>query len=138
MHQRRFLSSAVTGVSAVAALTLMAPLAPAQAADPPAELYEGHVEVDRGEADDAEVLEGQVFDDVNQNSKLDEDERGVPGVAVSNGIDVVQTDGEGTYELPVRDNMTVSVTQPPAGRCPSTRTTSRSSATTTCRRARRI
>ncbi|SLM88727.1 calcineurin-like phosphoesterase C-terminal domain-containing protein [Brevibacterium yomogidense] len=118
MHQRRFLSSAVTGVSAVAALTLMAPLAPAQAADPPAELYEGHVEVDRGEADDAEVLEGQVFDDVNQNSKLDEDERGVPGVAVSNGIDVVQTDGEGTYELPVRDNMTVSVTQPSGWQVP--------------------
>src|SRR5690625_2651963 len=118
MHARRFRPAAVTGLGAVTALTLMAPLTPAQAADSPAALYEGHVEVDRGEPEDPEFLEGQVFDDVNQNSKLDGDERGVPGVAVTNGVEVVQTDGDGTYELPVRDNMTVSVTQPSGWQVP--------------------
>jgi hypothetical protein len=107
--------TAVAGLGACAALSLFAPLlspTTAMAADAPAELYEGHVQVDRGKADDPKKFTGQVFDDVNQNSKLDGDEKGVAGVSVTNGVDVVQTDGEGRYELPVRDNMTVSITQP--------------------------
>jgi calcineurin-like phosphoesterase family protein len=107
--------TAVAGLGACAALSLFAPLlspTTAMAADAPAELYEGHVQVDRGKADDSKKFTGQVFDDVNQNSKLDGDEKGVAGVSVTNGVDVVQTDGEGRYELPVRDNMTVSITQP--------------------------
>ena len=121
MTERRFSRRMVTGLSACAALTLMAPLVGAStafAAGPPAELYEGHVQVDRGQAEDLQVLKGQVFDDVNENSKLDGDETGIAGVAVSNGIDVVQTDGQGAYELPVRDNMTVSITQPSGWQVP--------------------
>ncbi|GAA1872816.1 calcineurin-like phosphoesterase C-terminal domain-containing protein [Brevibacterium marinum] len=121
MSPRRLRPSAVTGLSACAVLAMMAPFAgasSAQAAEAPAELYEGHVQVDRGQADDPQTLQGQVFDDVNENSKLDGDETGVPGVAVTNGIDVAQTDGDGTYELPVRDNMTVSVTQPAGWQVP--------------------
>ena len=112
--------TAVAGLGACAVLSLFAPLlSPTEAAaQPPAELYEGHVQVDRGQPDDPETLTGQVFDDVNQNSKLDGDEKGVAGVAVSNGVDVVQTDGEGRYELPVRDNMTVSITQPAGWQVP--------------------
>src|SRR5699024_2583515 len=107
-------------LGACAVLSLFAPLRSptAAAAQPPAELYEGHVQVDRGQADDPETFTGQVFDDVNENSKLDGDEQGVAGVAVTNGVDVVQTDGEGRYELPVRDNMTVSITQPAGWQVP--------------------
>ncbi len=116
MPQRLLRPTAAAG----AALTLLAPFAAtsAHAASPPAELYEGHVQVDRGTPADPEVLAGQVFDDVNHNSRLDAEERGVPGVAVSNGIDVVQTDGQGRYELPVEDNMTVSITQPAGWQVP--------------------
>ncbi|MDN5807423.1 MAG: calcineurin-like phosphoesterase family protein [Brevibacterium sp.] len=121
MFERRLRPSAVAGLSACATLAVMAPLVGAStalAADAPAELYEGHVQVDRGQADDPQTLHGQVFDDVNENSKLDGDETGIPGVAVTNGIDVVQTDGQGNYDLPVRDNMTVSITQPSGWQVP--------------------
>lgn len=121
MSERRLRPSTVTGLSACAALTLLAPLVGAStafAAGAPAELYEGHVQVDRGQAEDTQVLKGQVFDDVNENSKLDGDETGIPDVAVSNGIDVVATNGEGEYDLPVRDNMTVSITQPSGWQVP--------------------
>ena len=113
--------TAAAGLGACAALSLFAPLlspSSAMAADAPPELYEGHVQVDRGKADDPERFTGQVFDDVNENSKLDGDEKGVSGVAVSNGVDVVQTDGDGRYELPVRENMTVSITQPSGWQVP--------------------
>src|SRR5699024_6933092 len=72
--------TAVAGLGACAVLSLFAPLLSptAAAAQPPAELYEGHVQVDRGQPEDPETLTGQVFDDVNQNSKLDGDEKGVP------------------------------------------------------------
>src|SRR5699024_12017038 len=88
------LRTACAGRCACAVFSILAPrLHPTEAAaQPPAELYEGHVQVDRGQPDDPETLTGQVFDDVNQNSKLDGDEKGVAGVAVSNGVDVVQTE----------------------------------------------
>lgn len=113
--------TAAAGLGACAALALVAPLlspTEAIAADAPAELYEGHVQVDRGKAADPQKFNGQVFDDVNENSKLDGDEEGVSGVAVSNGVDVVLTDGDGRYELPVRENMTVSITQPSGWQVP--------------------
>ncbi|WP_209373638.1 calcineurin-like phosphoesterase C-terminal domain-containing protein [Brevibacterium renqingii] len=122
MHARRIHPrTAVAGLGACAALSLFAPLlspTAAVASEAPAELYRGHVQVDRGQAADPEQFTGQVFDDVNENSKLDGDERGIPGVAVSNGVDVVQTDGAGRYSLPVRENMTVSVTQPAGWQVP--------------------
>ncbi|WP_309131663.1 calcineurin-like phosphoesterase family protein [Brevibacterium sp.] len=104
-----------------AATALLAPLAVTTAAladTAPAELYEGHVQVDRGEPEDPSLFTGQVFDDINENSTLDPGESGIPGVAVTNGIEVVQTDGSGAYELPVRENMTVSVTQPAGWQVP--------------------
>src|SRR5699024_11037208 len=50
-------------------------------------LYTGQVEVVDGEAEDPEVLTGRVFDDANENSRIDGGEAGVPGVSVSNGVD---------------------------------------------------
>ncbi|HIW91769.1 MAG TPA: calcineurin-like phosphoesterase C-terminal domain-containing protein [Candidatus Corynebacterium avicola] len=81
-------------------------------------LYEGSVEVVDGESDNQEVISGQVFDDANKNSVLDGEETGVEGVSVSNGVDVVTTDAEGRYELPARDNMSVSVSQPSGWQTP--------------------
>src|SRR5699024_11874730 len=101
--------TAVAGLGACAVLSLFAPLLSptAAAAQPPAELYEGHVQVDRGQPEDPETLTGQVFDDVNQNSTLDGDEQGAAGAAVSNGVAVVRTDRRGRSVRPVRDRRTV-------------------------------
>lgn len=81
-------------------------------------LYTGGVEVVDGAAEDPEILAGQVFDDANKNSRIDGGEAGVPGVSVSNGVDVVQTDAEGRYELPVRGDFTAFVTQPSGWQVP--------------------
>ncbi|MGO1950923.1 MAG: calcineurin-like phosphoesterase C-terminal domain-containing protein, partial [Mycobacteriaceae bacterium] len=45
-------------------------------------------------------------------------ESGIPDVQVTNGIDVATTGPDGRYELPVRDNMSVSVTQPAGWQVP--------------------
>lgn len=88
------------------------PVNPGEGAETVRDDYTGHVEVVRGKAADEETLDGSVFDDKNKNSKQDEGEKGVSGVTVSNGRDVVTTDAKGAYSLPVRENMTVFVTQP--------------------------
>src|SRR5699024_9722857 len=80
--------------------------------------YRGEVDVVAGPDEDQETLDGVVFNDRNKNSQQDEDERGIKGATVSNGRDVVTTDGRGRYELPARDNMNVFVTQPAGYRVP--------------------
>lgn len=74
--------------------------------------YTGHVEVVRGAAADESELTGTVFVDTNKNSKQDPKEKGIAGVSVSNGRDVVTTNGRGEYTVPAFDNMTVFATQP--------------------------
>jgi len=102
---------AVAGTASLVGLVLVAPgAAAAQRAE--ADLYTGHVEVVRGEAADPEVLTGTVFHDKDEDSTQDRREKGVAGVQVSNGRDVVTTDGKGRYSLPAFDDMTVFVTQP--------------------------
>ncbi|AUI51954.1 calcineurin-like phosphoesterase C-terminal domain-containing protein [Arthrobacter crystallopoietes] len=77
-----------------------------------ASAYRGGVEVVEGPDADQETLDGSVFDDQNKNSVQDDGERGLGGVTVSNGRDVVTTDSQGRYELPAFENMTVFATQP--------------------------
>lgn len=75
--------------------------------------YVGDVQVVRnGEPPADGTVRGVVFDDRNQDSRKQRYERGLKGVAVSNGRDVVRTDQHGRYELEAYDNMTVSVTKP--------------------------
>lgn len=81
-------------------------------------LYTGSVEVVDGPAVDPAVLTGHVFDDVNRNSVHDAEERGVPGVRVSNGAEVVVTDEAGRYELPAGEDFTAFVTQPAGWQVP--------------------
>lgn len=76
--------------------------------------YVGSVEVVRDSgAEPPKTVRGVVFNDADQDSRSDGGrERGIAGVAVSNGRDVVRTDRDGRYELPVYDGMTVFVTKP--------------------------
>ena len=55
---------------------------------------------------------GRVFDDSNGNGTHDEGEPGIAGVRVSNGSEVVVTDAEGRYGLPVSDDTIVFVIKP--------------------------
>ncbi|PRD47951.1 calcineurin-like phosphoesterase C-terminal domain-containing protein [Sphingobacterium haloxyli] len=59
-----------------------------------------------------EMIRGLVYEDVNQNGKKERREKGLPQVAVSNGVDVVLTDQSGAYQLPVRDNSIFFVVKP--------------------------
>lgn len=65
-----------------------------------------------GAAAAQETFSGVVFEDANRNSQRDEGEAGVAEVSVSNGVQVVQTDAQGRYELPRRNRMVVFVSKP--------------------------
>lgn len=55
---------------------------------------------------------GSVFADLNQNGTKDKGEKGIPGVGVSNGIEVVLTDAEGTYRINLEENTILFVIKP--------------------------
>jgi hypothetical protein len=59
-----------------------------------------------------QTLRGTVYLDANRNDMRDAGERGVANVAVSNGSDVVRTDAEGRYALPIADGQSVFVIKP--------------------------
>lgn len=59
-----------------------------------------------------EIARGIVFEDSNNNGKKDRKEKGIPKVSVTNGIQVVQTDHKGRYELPVSNDAIISVIKP--------------------------
>ncbi len=73
--------------------------------------YIGHLDIVLG-AEPATQASGTVFEDSNRNSKLDAGEKGVPEVLVSNGREVVKTDGEGRYSLPAYEDMNLFITKP--------------------------
>jgi hypothetical protein len=60
----------------------------------------------------ADYARGIVFADENGNGRRDTGDRGIPGVLVSNGRDVVKTDSDGRYEIPVTDNTVLFVIKP--------------------------
>ena len=60
----------------------------------------------------SDLAVGTVFDDRDGNSRQDSGERGLPGVSVSNGQDVVRTDENGRYSIPVTDDCIVFVIKP--------------------------
>jgi hypothetical protein len=57
-------------------------------------------------------VQGYVYEDVNRNGKKDRNEKGVANVAVSNGREVVVTDNNGQYVLPVFDDNIIFVIKP--------------------------
>ncbi|WP_374229641.1 calcineurin-like phosphoesterase C-terminal domain-containing protein [Kocuria sp. LUK] len=109
--------AAVLGLCAALLAPVAATAAPADpagksGADWAETAYRGGVDVVEGTDEDQQVLDGTVFDDRDRDSVQDRGERGIGGVTVTNGRDVVTTDARGRYELPAYENMTVSVTQP--------------------------
>lgn len=108
----RRLAPTLAGI-AVAAMAVAAagPVLAARDHDPTG--YVGGVEVVRDDDPPEDgVLRGVVFDDRNQDSRRQRGESGLKDVAVSNGTDVVLTDGQGRYALEVDDDTTVFVTKP--------------------------
>ncbi|WP_395092948.1 calcineurin-like phosphoesterase C-terminal domain-containing protein [Vaginella massiliensis] len=59
-----------------------------------------------------QTIKGIVFEDINQNGRLDKNEKGLENVAVSNGMDVVLTDAKGRYTLSIKDDNHVFVIKP--------------------------
>lgn len=60
----------------------------------------------------AETARGVVFDDRNANGVRDEGEPGLPGVRVSNGVEIVATDDAGRYAIEIDDDAIVFVLKP--------------------------
>jgi hypothetical protein len=58
------------------------------------------------------TVHGVVFNDANGNGVFDPSERPVPGVVVSNQLDVVTTDAAGRYRLPADEKTMVFVSVP--------------------------
>jgi 3',5'-cyclic AMP phosphodiesterase CpdA len=65
-----------------------------------------------------EPARGVVFEDRNGNGVRDAGESGVAGVSVSNGVQVVQTDGQGGYLLDVQHGTILFITKPTGYRVP--------------------
>ncbi|WP_208347413.1 calcineurin-like phosphoesterase C-terminal domain-containing protein [Pseudaestuariivita rosea] len=77
--------------------------------------YVADIDVIRGSNDGtAEAVTGHVFHDLSRDGTRQDDEPGVAGVIVSNGRDVTTTAADGSYSLPVYNNMTVMVHEPSA------------------------
>ena len=55
---------------------------------------------------------GQVYEDRNGNGTRDAGEPGVPGIKVSNGVDIAVTDAQGEYRLDYVDGRTLFIIKP--------------------------
>ncbi len=64
-----------------------------------------------GTSADGAVARGTVFLDANRNRRLDAGDRGIAGVLVSNGREVVASGADGRYELPAYDDMNLFITK---------------------------
>ncbi len=60
----------------------------------------------------AETVKGSVYEDSNANGMRDSGEKGIAGVKVSNGKEVVLTDGQGRYSLPLSDHTAIFISKP--------------------------
>jgi hypothetical protein len=59
-----------------------------------------------------QLAQGRVFHDLNRNGSMDSGEDGIGSVLVSNGSEVVATDEQGAYQLPVGEDSMIFVIQP--------------------------
>lgn len=59
------------------------------------------------------TVDGYVYEDSNQNGEKERREEGIPEVAVTNGREVVLTNEDGKYVLPIDDDAIISVIKPP-------------------------
>ena len=59
-----------------------------------------------------DAVSGYVYQDLNGNNIKDSHEPTLPNILVSNGLDVVATDGSGRYKLPISEGMGIFVIKP--------------------------
>ena len=64
------------------------------------------------------IAKGYVFADDNNNGIKNKKEKGIPNIAVSNGTDVVLTDSDGKYSLPIADDNIIFVIKPAGYKLP--------------------
>ena len=62
--------------------------------------------------DTEEIVRGSVYSETNNNDRRDRFEAGIAGVSVSNGCQVVQTDGGGNYQIPIHAAQILFITKP--------------------------
>jgi hypothetical protein len=104
--------------SAISVVVLLLPTlagcAAGLARGPDAGPYRGAVQTLAADAAEgpAERVRGVVFEDRNRDGRRQPEEPGIPGVLVSNGLEVVRTGDDGAYALPVREDMAVFVIKP--------------------------
>jgi len=60
-------------------------------------------------------VKGKVFNDLNGNSKLDAGEAGIPGIQISDGLNIVVTDGNGDYTINNADGKFIFAVKPDHG-----------------------
>jgi hypothetical protein len=63
-------------------------------------------------AAESEIARGTVFHDRNRNGSREASEPGLPGVLVSNGEAITETDADGRWELPASDDCAFFVIKP--------------------------
>ena len=61
---------------------------------------------------DQNIAKGFVFHDTNENGIMEKTERGIPEVVVSNGVDIVLTNENGAYNIPVSNDATIFIVKP--------------------------
>ena len=59
-----------------------------------------------------QYAKGYVYHDKNENLSMDNNEIGISGVYVSNGVEIVRTDKDGKYKIPVSDDAIIFVIKP--------------------------
>lgn len=59
-----------------------------------------------------DLAKGVVFKDKNENGKRDNGERGIANISVSNGTDVVRTNGRGEYEISLAPESILFISKP--------------------------
>ncbi|MFT7471456.1 MAG: hypothetical protein ACI8XU_001352 [Kiritimatiellia bacterium] len=62
--------------------------------------------------DTEEIIRGSVYSETNNNNRRDRFEAGIAGINVSNGCQVVQTDGGGNYLIPIHATQILFITKP--------------------------
>jgi 3',5'-cyclic AMP phosphodiesterase CpdA len=67
----------------------------------------------------AETARGVVYEDLNGDGRYQDTEPGVPGVTVSNGFDVTDTDADGRYRIAIEEGDTLFITKPSGWAVPS-------------------
>ena len=65
-----------------------------------------------------EFAKGVVFEDLNGNEVRDSGEKGIPGIGVSDGSNIVETDAKGHWRLPVAEDVIYFVLKPSGGMVP--------------------